>query len=165
MNAHCSHDANSAHLCRPPRVDPRRLLPTPLALFQVLTGSRDATVRVWNIDCEAAGGPAATCTSTLLGHTHFVGAVGTTADGSIVSGSNDKHIIVWDTDAAAPAHILTGHTDVISCVRACPVRRPARKRMVYERTPCAGYEPWLQLPLQGFSGFVWTPQLSRTVGV
>jgi WD40 repeat protein len=91
--------------------------------LQVLTGSRDASVRVWKIDCAAGGSPAATCTSTLLGHTHYVGTVGVAADGSVVSGSNDKHIIVWDNEAGTPAHILQGHADVVSCVRACPVRR------------------------------------------
>ncbi|EOD06709.1 hypothetical protein EMIHUDRAFT_258766, partial [Emiliania huxleyi CCMP1516] len=53
----------------------------PFADSQVITGSRDATVRVWKVDSESADGASATCTHTLSGHTHFVGAVGITAAG------------------------------------------------------------------------------------
>jgi len=92
----------------------------PFADGQVITGSRDATVRVWKVDSESADGASATCTHTLSGHTHFVGAVGITAAGEALSGSNDKHIIIWNTEAAAPAHVLQGHTEPVTCVRVSP---------------------------------------------
>merc|ERR1719424_1922170 len=55
--------------------------------------------------------------STLLGHTHFVGAVAAVGTG-VASGSNDKHVIEWDMEHSTPTRILEGHTDVVSCVRA-----------------------------------------------
>ena len=47
---------------------------------------------------EAGGAHAYECASALLGHTHFVGAVASTPGGALASGSNDKHVIVWDVD-------------------------------------------------------------------
>ncbi len=77
----------------------------------IITGSRDASVRVWR---EQEG--AAYESTALLGHTHYVGAVGRGADGGVVSGSNDKHVIEWDLSAGAPSRVLQGHKDVVSCV-------------------------------------------------
>ena len=79
---------------------------------EVVTASRDASVRVW---APAGPGPGYECRRTLLGHSHYVGAVAANA-GTVVSGSNDKHVIVWDADAGTPARVLDGHTDVVSCV-------------------------------------------------
>jgi len=81
----------------------------------VVTGSRDATVRVWH---AAEAGAGYTCTSTLNAHTHYVQRVCTTPNNGLASCSNDKHIIEWDLMAATPTRILEGHTDVVSCIAA-----------------------------------------------
>ena len=78
----------------------------------VISGSRDATVRLWR---RAEEGGGYTCTSTLTAHTHYVQRVCATA-GGLASCSNDKHIIEWDVSAGVPSRILEGHTDVVSCV-------------------------------------------------
>ena len=59
------------------------------------------------------------CANTLLGHSHFVGAVAAAGTG-VASGSNDKHVIEWDVSQGTPMRILEGHTDVVACVRAAP---------------------------------------------
>ena len=82
----------------------------------VITGSRDKTARLWRPSGSAEGGYV--CASTLEGHTHYVMTVAATAEGAIASGSNDKHVIVWDLEGGRPSHVLEGHTDTVSCVRA-----------------------------------------------
>ena len=76
-----------------------------LATGEVVTGSRDMSVRLWRY--EPAEG--FSCSSTLLGHTHFVGAVSAVGTG-VASGSNDKHVIEWDMEHGTPTRILEGHT-------------------------------------------------------
>ena len=88
-----------------------------LANNQVLTGSRDSSVRVW-APAPSTDGFSYACTSTLLGHSHYVGTLTATPLDGLASGSNDKHVIEWDMERGTPARILEGHTDVVSCVRA-----------------------------------------------
>ena len=84
-----------------------------LADGTIVTGSRDATIRVWQ---RPAAGGNYTCTSTLNAHTHYVQSICTTSTGGLASCSNDKHVIEWDLAAAVPTRILEGHTDVVSGV-------------------------------------------------
>ena len=69
----------------------------------VVTGSRDRTVRLWK-PAGADADPAASyaCATTLLGHTHYVAAVATTADGALASGSNDKHAAERESNSQSP---------------------------------------------------------------
>mmetsp|Transcript_31886 Transcript_31886/g.79536 ORF Transcript_31886/g.79536 Transcript_31886/m.79536 type:complete len:838 (+) Transcript_31886:219-2732(+) len=81
---------------------------------EVLTASRDATLRVW---ARAVDAPGYSCVRSLVGHSHYVGAVAVVpGSGVAISGSNDKHVIVWDEASDAPLRVLEGHTDVVSCV-------------------------------------------------
>jgi len=71
---------------------------------RAVSGSRDKTVRVWDLE---AGTPLA----TLEGHTDFVYGVAVTADGRrAVSGSYDKTVRVWDLEAGRCLATLEGHT-------------------------------------------------------
>ena len=74
---------------------------------QVVSGSLDKTVRVWDV---ATGAPAC---ETLNGHTNMVSSVAVSGDERrVVSGSGDKTVRVWDVATGAPAcEPLTGHTN------------------------------------------------------
>ena len=78
-----------------------------LANNQVLTGSRDSSVRVW-APAPSTDGFSYACTSTLLGHSHYVGTLTATPLDGLASGSNDKHVIEWDLAPNAPARVLEG---------------------------------------------------------
>ena len=59
------------------------------------------------------------CANTLLGHSHFVGAVAAAGTG-VASGSNDKHVIEWDVSQGTPMRILEGHTWCeVHCLALC----------------------------------------------
>merc|ERR1719399_2485909 len=74
----------------------------PFGSDAILTGSRDASMRLW----RHADGEGYKCEGTLLAHTHYVIAVCATPSGSAASGSNDKHLIEWDLATGAPARVL-----------------------------------------------------------
>ena len=57
---------------------------------RIVSGSRDKTLRVW--DVTEGGGH---CLQTLRGHTGWVNCVGVLPDGRVVSGSRDKTLKVW----------------------------------------------------------------------
>jgi uncharacterized Zn-binding protein involved in type VI secretion len=86
---------------------------TPVAV----TGSRDATVRVWNLDTGQPLGP------PLTGHTDQVSAVAALVlpDGTpvAVTGSRDATVRVWNLDTSWPVDPpLAGHTGPVSAVAA-----------------------------------------------
>ncbi|KAJ1616294.1 hypothetical protein T492DRAFT_895781, partial [Pavlovales sp. CCMP2436] len=57
---------------------------------EVLTASRDATLRVW---ARAVDAPGYSCVRSLVGHSHYVGAVAVVpGSGVAISGSNDKRL-------------------------------------------------------------------------
>ena len=57
---------------------------------RIVSGSRDKTLRVW--DVTEGGGH---CLQTMRGHTGWVNCVGVLPDGRVVSGSRDKTLKVW----------------------------------------------------------------------
>lgn len=75
-----------------------------LFLFNsVVSGSRDMTLRVWNIDTGA-------CLHVLMGHTAAVRCV--QYDGRlVVSGAYDFTVKVWDPQNECCLHTLTEHTN------------------------------------------------------
>jgi WD40 repeat protein len=69
----------------------------------VVSGSRDSTLRVWNIETGE-------CTETLSGHVAAVRCV--QYDGCrVVSGAYDYLVRVWDPVEGQCLHILQGHTN------------------------------------------------------
>jgi WD40 repeat protein len=82
----------------------------------IVSGSGDATIRVWNaITGEAAASP-------FTGHTHSVWSVAFSPDGRhIVSGSQDRTFRVWDAmTGETVAGPFAGHTDAVWSVAFSP---------------------------------------------
>ena len=72
---------------------------------RALSGSKDKTLRLWDLDTGA-------CLKTLEGHTDWVHSVALTPDGRrALSGSGDKTLRLWDLDTGACLKTLEGHTD------------------------------------------------------
>ncbi|KAL5330128.1 hypothetical protein ACEPPN_003653 [Leptodophora sp. 'Broadleaf-Isolate-01'] len=81
---------------------------------QVVSGSEDKTVRLWDV---ATGAPL----QTLEGHTGWVSSVAFSPDGKqVVSGSWDKTVRLWDVATGAPLQTLEGHTGWVGSVAFSP---------------------------------------------
>jgi WD40 repeat protein len=81
---------------------------------QVVSGSGDKTVRLW----DAATGA---LQQTLEGHTHWVTSVAFSPDGKqVVSGSNDNTVRLWDAATGALQQTLEGHTRWVTSVAFSP---------------------------------------------
>jgi WD40 repeat protein len=81
---------------------------------RVLTGSSDATARLW----DAATGAAV---ATLAGHTAPVTAVAFSPDGTrILTGSDDNTARLWEAATGAPIATLAGHKGAVSSVAFSP---------------------------------------------
>ena len=63
---------------------------TALPRDRIVSGSRDKTLKVWDVS-EGGGN----CLQTMRAHTGWVNCVGVLPDGRIVSGSRDKTLKVW----------------------------------------------------------------------
>lgn len=75
---------------------------------RLVTGGRDETVKVWDLNT-------AKCMLTLHGHTDNVWYL-QFDDNKIVSGSADKTICFWDIRTGERFHTLTGHERGLSCL-------------------------------------------------
>ncbi|KUJ10180.1 uncharacterized protein LY89DRAFT_710917 [Mollisia scopiformis] len=81
---------------------------------QVVSGSYDATIRLW----DAATGAAL---QTLKGHTNLVTSVAFSPNGKqVVSGSDDKTVRLWDAATGAALQTLEGHSDWVRSVAFSP---------------------------------------------
>mmetsp|Transcript_35680 Transcript_35680/g.77867 ORF Transcript_35680/g.77867 Transcript_35680/m.77867 type:complete len:316 (+) Transcript_35680:51-998(+) len=80
-----------------------------------LTGSWDATLRLWDINSGR-------CTRRFVGHSKDVLSVAFSADNrQIVSGSRDRTVKLWNTLGECKFTIVEeGHTEWVSCVRFSP---------------------------------------------
>ena len=79
-----------------------------------LSGHRDGTVRLWNLETGE-------CLATLKGHSDIVNSVQITPDGRFaVSGSDDKTVKVWDLEAGTCVGTLEGHQDIVHSVAISP---------------------------------------------
>ncbi|PVH69038.1 WD40 repeat-like protein, partial [Cadophora sp. DSE1049] len=81
---------------------------------QVVSGSGDRTVRLWDAVTRAP-------LQTLEGHTDWVTSVAFSADGrQVVSGSRDQTVRLWDVVTGAPLQTLEGHTNSVSSLAFSP---------------------------------------------
>jgi WD40 repeat protein len=81
---------------------------------QVVSGSYDETVRLWD---AATGAPL----QTLKGHTSQVFSVAFSPNGKqVVSGSHDKTVRLWDAATGAPLQTLKGHIYSVTSVAFSP---------------------------------------------
>lgn len=78
---------------------------------RVVSGSRDATLRVWDI-------VQGRCLHTLVGHLAAVRCV--QYDGKlVVSGAYDYMVKVWNPDTEECLHTLQGHTNRVYSLQVC----------------------------------------------
>lgn len=96
-------------------------------LGRVVSGSRDATLRLWDIETGQ-------CLHVLMGHVAAVRCV--QYDGhKVVSGAYDYTVKVWDPETESCIHTLQGHTNRVyslqvenraaqACLRSQPQRVP-----------------------------------------
>jgi WD40 repeat protein len=81
---------------------------------QVVSGSHDETVRLW----DAATGA---LQLTLEGHTSYITSVAFSPDGKqVVSGSWDQTVRLWDAATGALQLTLEGHTDSVNSAAFSP---------------------------------------------
>jgi len=57
---------------------------------------------------------------TLTGHTSWVNAFTVLPDGSLVSGSDDNSIKIWDVNNGQTIKTLTDHTDDVNALTVLP---------------------------------------------
>jgi WD40 repeat protein len=81
---------------------------------QVVSGSNDRTVRLW----DAATGAAL---QTLQGYSSSVSSVAFSPDGNqVVSGSGDQTVRLWDAGTGAALQTLQGYSSSVSSVAFSP---------------------------------------------
>ena len=83
---------------------------------QIISGSDDSTIRIWDVETGAAVG------NPLEGHTNRVLSIAYSPDGRhIISGSDAKRILMWDAETGAVVGIpLEGHTDSVRSIAYSP---------------------------------------------
>lgn len=79
---------------------------------RVVSGSRDATLRLWDIETGQ-------CLHVLMGHVAAVRCV--QYDGhKVVSGAYDYTVKVWDPESESCTHTLQGHTNRVYSLQVGP---------------------------------------------
>ena len=74
------------------------------------SGSRDRTIRLWNLETGEL-------LHTLRGHTDGINSVAFSADGStIISGSRDDTVRIWNVATGDELHTLDAHRDNVDSV-------------------------------------------------
>lgn len=83
---------------------------------RVVSGSRDATLRLWDIETGQ-------CLHVLMGHVAAVRCV--QYDGNkVVSGAYDYTVKVWDPESESCTHTLQGHTNRVYSLQVWPGTHP-----------------------------------------
>ncbi|MEA5559477.1 WD40 repeat domain-containing protein, partial [Nodularia spumigena] len=83
----------------------------------VISGSDDNTIKIWDMTKPKTGffgfiyeRIRSRLKFTLTGHSSFISAIALTPDGkTVISGSRDKTIKIWDVETGAQKFTLTGH--------------------------------------------------------
>lgn len=93
--------------------------------LRVVSGSRDATLRVWDIETGQ-------CLHVLMGHVAAVRCV--QYDGRrVVSGAYDFMVKVWDPETETCLHTLQGHTNRVYSLQVSTVgQEEAENRLVHK---------------------------------
>lgn len=80
-------------------------------LNRLVSGSRDATLRIWDIDSGH-------CLRVLIGHVAAVRCV--QFDGRrVVSGAYDYMVKIWDPQTETCLQTLAGHTNRVYSLQVC----------------------------------------------
>lgn len=77
---------------------------------KLITGSRDNTAKIWNINSEEL-------LHTLKGHTDPINSVAAT-ENEVITASDDNTAKIWDINTGQLRHTLKGHTAPINSVAA-----------------------------------------------
>jgi WD40 repeat protein/tRNA A-37 threonylcarbamoyl transferase component Bud32 len=137
---------------------------------RIVSGGRDAKVRVWNITRRRGAGPAGGVGDTFTGHTSTVQTIAFRPDGQrLVSGGCDRTLRVWDVSSRVEIRTLIGHSGAISCVAFSPDGRwilsAGRDSAVKLWDPGTGKQQAVHL--EGHAGTVWSaafsPEVNRVV--
>ena len=81
---------------------------------QVISGSSDNTVKVWDLNTGAE-------VLTFTGHSSSVNAVPVTPDGKrVISGASDNTVRVWDLNTGKEILIFNGHSSPVNAVAVTP---------------------------------------------
>ncbi|KAI8059730.1 WD40-repeat-containing domain protein [Thamnidium elegans] len=96
----------------------------------IVTGSRDFSIRVWNLPNveEDSNEPYVGEASNpwfkflLFGHTHSVRSIAAHGN-TLVSGSYDNTVAVWDLETGRMLHRMEGHTSNVYAVVIDPIRQ------------------------------------------
>lgn len=114
---------------------PWQLGPTCPLTCRVVSGSRDATLRLWDIETGQ-------CLHVLMGHVAAVRCV--QYDGNkVVSGAYDYTVKVWDPESESCTHTLQGHTNRVYSLQVRPAHVPSCC-LAPLQLPCPPYSPQVQ---------------------
>ncbi|KAI9832413.1 MAG: hypothetical protein M1819_004402 [Sarea resinae] len=151
---------------------------SPASSSKMVSGSGDATARIW--DCDTG-----TPLHTLKGHTSWVLAVSWSPDDStIATGSMDNSVILWNARTGKPiSKPMKGHTKWVSSLAWEPyhLQEPGRPRLasaskdatvriwdtVSQRieTVLSGHKGSVSCVRWGGTGFIYTASHDKTVKV